>query len=129
MKTFVTSCSSTWRAPVLSLHHNSAGWIQPHHPNPNVSLVRDTVTSHLHARQEDAMSADDLKRFVPVAVVALAALISNARAASVEAYASVEAGFANTCLFSSVFLPEGHPFSGTFGAPANGNFQDCALSP
>lgn len=41
---------------------------------------------------------------VVVALVCSAVTLQS-RAASVEAYSSVEAGFANTCLLGSVFLP------------------------
>lgn len=66
---------------------------------------------------------------VVVALVCSAVTLQS-RAASVEAYSSVEAGFANTCLLGSVFLPgPGHAFSGTFGAPTPGEtFQSCGFS-
>jgi len=66
-----------------------------------------------------------------VAAVAAAGLALPAQAASVEAYSAVEAGFANSCLLESVFLPgAGHAFSGTFGAPTSGEtFQSCGFSP
>ena len=75
------------------------------------------------------MSATHLRQLVAATLAALPALSSNAPAASVEAYATVEAGFANTCLLSSLFLPGGHPFAGTLGVPAQGaTFQDCGFS-
>jgi len=60
-------------------------------------------------------------------LVALAGA-SPAAAAELEAFASVEAGFAGGCIFGPVFLPGGNPYSGVYGIPTNSTFQDCGFS-
>ena len=60
-------------------------------------------------------------------LIAFAALARPAAAAQLEAFASVEAGFAGLCTFASVFLP-GMPIAASYGMPSGQTFQQCGFS-
>jgi len=66
---------------------------------------------------------------MPVVVgigVVLGVSVAPAWAAQLEAFASVEAGHAGSCITGPVFLPGGDPYSGSYGIPAD--FQACGFS-